>query len=149
MRKEDDDEEELFMANWDARADELDDRPSDQNHFQLLSLTEEDRLKEMMKRFRWMHKNENQLIKNVKITDELMPIVLLLDKLRFKNPDMMVAGFAVLDHTHAIDKDRLKTLATYLESGLENNLEKKIDMKPHILRYARLIQQAYSRALQR
>lgn len=128
----DDEDEQQFQANWDVRAQDVDE-PTNKTWRQLLLLPEEERVKELMKRFRETHKR-NRDIQSVQIENELMPIIERIPRLSYKNPDMMVVGYAVLNKQRQIDTGILENLVKYLESE-----SKQPNIRSSIIRYARLL----------
>ena len=128
---EDDQQHGQYIGPFDAKVDDPD-QPTNKTWKQLLMLSEEDRFKELMKRFRETHK-KNRYINNVHIENHLSPIVEHIPRLSYKNPDMMVAGYAVLQQKQIVPSI-LKDLVTYLEKETD-----QINIRSNIIRYARLI----------
>jgi hypothetical protein len=132
---DDDDEEERYMRAWDAK--EYDpDQPSAQNWRELLELNDEERIKEMMKRFRYEHRRADNsqissLINNVEIENKLMLIVTRIPHLKYKNPGMLVLGYCI-----TTNPDKLDILSQYLA---KINHEEPNKVKANIIRYMRLI----------
>ena len=134
----DDDEyedDDRYMRAWDAKEHDPD-QPSDQNWRELLQLNDEERIKEMMKRFRYEHlrssdRDISSLINNVGIENELMPIVVHIPRLKYKNPSMLVLGYCVYSKP-----DKLVPLSQYF-AGIDQEEPNKV--KANIIRYIRLI----------
>jgi hypothetical protein len=134
----DDDEhdEERYMRQWDAKEHDQD-QPSEQNWRELLELNDEERIKEMMKRFRYEHRHvENAqiktLINNVEIENKLMLIVTHIPHLKYKNPGMLVLGYCI-----ATNLDKLDMISQYF-AKIDHEDSNKV--KANIIRYMRLIE---------
>lgn len=128
-------EDDRYTRAWDAK--EYDpDQPSEQNWRELLQLNDEERLKEMMKRFRYEHlrssdRDISSLINNVGIENELMPIVVHIPHLKYKNPSMLVLGYCA--HTKPNKLDSLSQYFAVIDQEVPNKV------KANIIRYMRLI----------
>jgi hypothetical protein len=135
MDDDDDYGDDRYMRAWDAKEDDPD-KPSEQNWRELLELNDEERIKEMMKRFRYEHRRSDNpqissLINNVEIENNLMTIVTRIPHLKYKNPGMLVLGYCI-----SANPGKLDMLSQYF-AKIDNDDTNKV--KANIIRYMRLI----------
>jgi hypothetical protein len=135
-----DDEEEVFQNPWDARSNDPDEPlHKTDNWRELLLMDDIDRIIELMKQFRWKHRQNNS-IRDVEIENTLKPIVTRIPHLKYKNPDMLVLGYAAYkgleEEKRKNENDGiLTTLTKYIATTDRNDK----DIRSSIVRYARLI----------
>lgn len=117
-----------YGRQWDeAEYDE--DQPSSKNWRELLVLSDEERLKERMKRYR----SNLKILKDVKIEEKLMPLLLNnISNLKYKNPEMLILGYSVING-NMIDTKALSNVLSTIGN------KDDIKLKANIIRYARLI----------
>jgi phosphatidylinositol kinase/protein kinase (PI-3 family) len=124
-----------LVGRWDDKAHDPDE-PDELNWRELLKLSDEERLEQMMRRFRKEHRNTgnpeiDSLIKNVEIRNKLMKIVEHIPHLKYKNPAMLVLGYCINEN-----RGKLDVLSQYI-AKIDNEEPNKV--KASIIRYMRLI----------